>query len=721
MKNLIKKIIKKILKNTCFYPAFRKYKMLLHKEQFGSFSYGLLKKFLLAFKILPKLRIVIAFNGEDLIEKKAILFQKKCRKMRFSILPKDKFVYDFDPFILPIYCAEEKQAIGNLTVNYTKILREGFVKIRKEIVKKLNQNNITYSQKIFLKSVLKICDGVEILRNRYLKELATLKLKCKNDQSIKNIKEIQEMLTQVPIYPARSFREALQSFLFVNSLIWLADHCLVGLGRLDQILYPYLKKDLEKGVLTQKEAFDLLKEFLMKLHRGYKYKSNVLLGDTGQVIVLGGKNIDGSDASNELTFMIMDALKELKLPDPKIVLRVHSNTSDELWNKALDCLLTGLQYPLFSNDEVIIPALIKFGYSEEDAFNYGTSACWEPQIPGKSLDQNNLSTLNFLEPLNETIKQINEENLNIKNFDDFLTLYKKNLRMYVKKEIIKLNAINFEPSPLLSLLIDDCLENLKDISEGGARYNNYGILSVGLGNTVNAIFNIKRIVFQERKYSFNELSHILKNNFSHSEILLENLRNKGLKFCMDVEEVISLVNELVEIVSQTLRNFNNKYGGKFKFGLSSPSFIVFGKTFPASLDGRKYGEPLGVQVSPLPSNPSLSYTEIANFASKINYEKAFNGAVLDLILERDFIEKNREKFIKFFKTFFKIGGMQLQLNILDYNTLIAAKKNPELFHGLIVRVWGFCTYFKDLPEEYQTLIIERAKYYESISNKHSEI
>jgi len=718
MKNFLKKIIKNFLKAIWLYPLFRKYKILLHKEQFKSpCDYSLIKKFLPSLKNLFRVRIVVIFRGRALIRKKAILFRKSCKKMKFSISPDDKFVYDIDPFILPMYFdLKERYIIGNLTINYNKILRGGLAKIQKEVIKKLEKKEITPPQKIFLCSLLEVYNGIKILRERYLKEL--MRPKWRNNQ---NMKEIHKMLTQVPLHPARSFREALQAFLFVNSLIWLDDHCLVGLGRLDQILYPYLKADLRRGVLSKKEAFNFLKEFLMKLHQGYKYKSNVLLGDTGQAIILGGKNVDGSDASNELTFMVMDALRELKLPDPKIILRVHSKTPDELWNKALECLLSGLQYPLFSNDEVIIPALIKFGHLKEDAFNYGTSACWEPLIPGKSLDQNNLFNFNFLEPLHGTIEKISKENLNIKSFDDFLILYKEHLKIYIRKEIRRLNKIDFEPSPLLSLLMDDCLGNLKDISEGGTRYNNYGMLSVGLGNAVNALFNIERIVFQEKKYSFNELSQIIKKNFSDSEVLLENLRNKGVKFCMDDERVISLVNELIRVVFQSLKNFNNKFGGEFKFGLSSPAFISLSRDFPASLDGRRHGEPFGVNISPLPFSPTLSYTEIANFAFKINYEEAFNGAVVDLMAERNLIEKNKEKFIDFLKTFFKKGGMQLHLNVLDSKTLIDAKKNPELFPELTVRVWGFCAYFKDLSEEYQNLVIERAQYYESISSKYSKM
>ena len=721
MKNSIKKNVKNFLNNVGFCPFIKKFYILLYKEQNGSYKFNFAQKLFISLKIFLRSKLIIVSNGKNLTEKKAILFRKSCEKMKISILPNDKFVYDIDYFILPIYSILEKEKnlfiIGNLTINYNKILKEGIINIEENIKNKINNKKITSSQKDFLYNLLEICNGIKILKDRYLKELN--RSKWRNNE---NIKEIREMLEYVPLHPARDFKESLQCFLFINSLLWTNDYPLMGLGRLDKILYPYFKNDLDDGNITEKEAFNLLKDFFINLHKNRKYKSNELLGDTGQVVILGGKNLDGSDSSNELTFMIIDVLKELKIPDVKIILRVHSKTPNELWNKSLECLLSGVQYPLFSNDEVIIPALIEFGYSKEDAFDYGTSACWEPFIPGKSLDQNNLSSLNLLIPISETIKQISQQKeIIIKNFNDFLSLYNKNLKIYIENEVKQLNKINFEPAPLLSLLTDDCLENLKDISEGGARYNNYGELLVGVGNTINAIFNIKRIVFEEEECSFSELSKIIKNNFYESEILLENLRNKGLKFCMDDEIVIGLVNNIIEVIFQTFKNFRNKFGGKFKFGLSSPSFISAGQDFPASLDGRKYGDPFGVHISPVPFSPPLSYTEIANFASQINYEKSFNGDVLDLILERNFVDQNKGNFIKFLITFFNLGGMQCHLNILDYNILMKAKENPDLFPDLIVRVWGFCAYFKDLPEEYQNLVIERAKYYESIGNQYSEV
>ncbi|MGB9680689.1 MAG: pyruvate formate lyase family protein, partial [Minisyncoccia bacterium] len=590
MKKILKNISKKLLKHFWLYPFVQKYMLLCKKYSNNFDDQNLLNQIRVALKILPYLRFVIG-KGDSLLERKADIFQKTCKRMKIFVSPKDSFMYTIDPFVLPIYRVNDEMIpIGNLTINYSRVFKKGFKQIEEEIRKEINLRDLDSSQEIFLKSLLKVLKGVETIRERYLKELKKLKKKVKG-VDLEKIEDLIILLSRVPMNPSQSFKEALQSILFVNSLIWTCGHPLVGLGRLDQILYPYFKQDIKKGIITKKDAYEFLKEFLLKLHKWYQFKSNVLPGDTGQVIIIGGKNPDGSDASNELSYMILDALRELKLPDPKLVARVHSNTPLQLWEKAFDCVLEGLGYPLFSNDEVIIPALIQFGYDAEDSYNYVTSACWEPLIPGKSLDQNNIATINFLDPLNKLFTDIGKNKIKITNFGDFLESYKETLGSYLKILIKYIEEhVKFGPSPFLSLLVENCTKQLKDISENGAKYNNLGFLSIALGNTVNALLNVKRVIFEERKISLEEVSRVLRDNFRNYDILLTDLKNKGLKFCMDEKEVISLTNEIINFTYQVIEKFKNIYGGKYKFGLSSPAFINMAKDFPASFDGRKRGE-----------------------------------------------------------------------------------------------------------------------------------
>ncbi len=710
MKKLIQKI-KHYLKTTFIGAYFYKTKWL-YKKEFG-FSNKKTSRLFIFFcflRTLFKIKIVTTREKDEFL-REAILFKKSCRKLRISILPNSSFVYDIDPFILKVNSSSYfKQLIGNITVNYQKVISKGFLEIKKEIQKSLSEQRLNAEEEKFLKGMLIIIEGIEILQRRYLESLR--KYSFKN----KKIQNLIKIFQKIPLIPPTDLKSALQFYLFINSLVWLESNSLVGLGRLDQIFYPYFLADIKKGKITIKETYSLFKEFFILLHKDYQYKSNVLLGDTGQVIILGGKNKDGTDATNELTYIIIDTLKDLNIPNHKIVLRVHNNTNKKLWDKSMDCLISGLQSPLFSNDDTIIPALIEFGYKSEDAFDYGTSACWEPLILGKSLDQNNIDNIIFLQPLTKIIN-----NTEPQDFEEFFSMYKKELKKMLSRKIKDLNKIKFAFSPFLSLLVDDCLEKRCDISCGGARYNNYGLLSVSIGNAVNSLLNIEKIVFKEKKYSLKELLTIIKNNFYDNEKIREELKNKGLKFGMDDSKVIYITNEIINCVYGAFRKKHNKLGGRFKFGLSSPAFIDLAKEFPPSLDGRKRGENFGVHISPVMGTQEIGFTEIANFASRIDYKKAFNGAVLDVILERKFLLENKKKIIDYIKTYFRLGGFQLQCNVLDLKTLILAKNNPDQFPNLIVRVWGFCTYFKDLPSEYQDLIIKRANYYESISYKNSEI
>jgi len=483
----------------------------------------------------------------------------------------------------------------------------------------------------------------------------------------------------------------------------MAGHHLIGLGRLDQILYSFYLNDIKKGSLNKDKAIFLIKEFLKSIHKGFKYKSNVLPGDTGQVIVLGGKDHMGKDQCNELTFIFMNVMKDLKLPDPKIVLRVHENTPDEIWYTAIDLLSEGLGYPLFSNDDVIIPALQKFGYEFNDSYNYVVSACWEPHIPGVSLDQNNVLNLNLLEPL---ITLFNSNLIdNINSFDEFWSLYKKELIRYVEENIKSIEKIKFKPSPLLSLLTE-CRK--KDISECGAKYNHLGILTVGLPNVVNSLLNIKRWI-NTKKFSLSEIKAVVKTNFQKNPVLLYDARNKGIKFGNDDVEVIELTNNIINIVVSVVENKVNPLGGKYKLGYSSPAFVEIGKHLPATPDGRKDKESLGVHISP--THGRITLVELFNFSSKLNYTKVFNGAVTDIIIDAHFLKRYFNSFINLFKSFILIKGAQLQCNVLDYKKLLDALNNPNKYPNLIVRVWGFSTYFKDLPIEYQQLILQRARQY----------
>ena len=356
---------------------------------------------------------------------------------------------------------------------------------------------------------------------------------------------------------------------------------------------------------------------------------------------------------------------------------------------------------------LFIDKMIEFGYDKEDATNYVVSACWEPSAVGKGFEQNNINFISFLKPLNKLFDKSSDEFIRgINDFDTLFEMYKNNLKEEADNLINVLDAIEWNEDPLLSMFIDDCNQKQRDISKGGAKYNHYGITTVSLANTVNSLYNIKDLVFDNNKIGLLELNEIRKDNFKDNENVLNLLKNNSKHFGCDDEEIINLTNEIICHLEDCFKGYTNRLGGKIKFGLSAPSYISAGQEISASFDGRRNGEAFSTHIS---SDSNEDYTEIMRFASKIDYDgNKFNGNVLDLMASPNFITDNFEKFTDFLEISASLGYFQMQMNVVDSKTLIEAKENPELHPNLIVRVWGFSAYFNDLPLEYKDVLIDRA-------------
>ena len=617
-------------------------------------------------------------------------------------IPKSGFIFFLDEFK---NLSEEGHIIDNISIDYSRVLKTSVYEYNELYFHPKSGRGFARDlSSDFIKNQLDTLDGIELLIYRIIKKLRN----SNHNERAKFARYFENMIDK----PAEHFEEALQRILFYNQLLWQTGHGLNGLGRLDKILEDYYFDDLNSGFITQEEVYDLIKSFLKTLHTYYWYKSAALMGDTGQVIVLGGKYDDEYGEYyfyNDLTYMFIQAIKELQLPDPKVLLRVSDETPRDLIELSLETINTGIGSPLFSNDEIVIDKMIEFGYDKEDANNYVVSACWEPSAVGKGFEQNNINFISFLKPLNEIFDGETEQFLdNILSFDELFNSYKYYLKKDADELIAILDDIEWNNDPMLSLFIDDCNDRNMDISQGGAKYNHYGITTVGLANTVNSLYALKKLVFEERKYSLNELNKIRKNNFKKDkhQSVLNDLKNVKPRFGMDDDEILDISQEIVQFLEDCFKDYTNKFGGKIKFGLSAPSYISAGAEISASFDGRKAGEPLSTHIS---LDTNKDFTEVLRFASKLDYGGAkFNGNVVDLMLSPNFIKNHSDKFTDFIYSSIKLGFFQMQMNVVDSKTLIEAKENPESHPNLIVRVWGFSAYFNDLPEEYQDLLISRA-------------
>lgn len=593
----------------------------------------------------------------------------------------DRFFYSIDVFKTWYILGMQ---INNSTIDYSKIV---YGTLDDLIIQNKNNNFVKENNKTVhaIKGYLFRC--VDYVQNSQLK----------------NKDNILHWLENIVQGESLSLEEALQRILFLNMIQWQTQHRLVGLGRLDKLLDKVYQYDKKNNNLSNGQTLSIIKDFCIALHKYYWFKSDALMGDTGQIIVLGGKQEDDTYFCNELTYAFIQAIKELQIPDPKLLLRSAKDMPLELMEAAVECIGTGIGSPLLSNDELVVPNMQKFGYEKNDAYNYVTSACWEPLVPANSHEQNNIGLINFLLPF-ELISE-KEGYSQITNFDELYERYIIHLEGHIIYICSLLNEIRWAKDPLLSAFTESCQNRCVDISDGGGKYNNYGILSLAMSNTVNAFFNIKKYVFDDKIITLQQLDFLKKNNFrGHDEIRKILVQQKF--FGTDNLEVIRFTNRLFDDANKIVGKYCNKYGGRAKFGLSSPGYIIASKDFPASFDGRRFGEPFAVHIS---ADGNISYSELMNFAVNLDYsDTKFNGNVLDFFVSPNMLEDNKKKFVSFLMKSLEIGIFQMQINVVKSETLIAAKSNPEKYKDLIVRVWGFNAYFIELPEEYKDYLISRA-------------
>lgn len=641
-------------------------------------------KLLGLFKFILTHKIVYLHNNRcGGVMTSALQFNAMAKYMRPGVY--NGYVYPLDYKVVR-EMNQNYQPIASVTVDYSKLIA-GNLYCKSEDIDNMRDSDFKYSLTMCLGGIRTIISNV-----------CSITLNNNNSRFRKLRTYFDRMLDK----PCESFDEAIQRILFYNGLFWQNKHKQNGIGRLDLILYPYYKADLEKGVITKDSAKQMLHNMCLVLGKDMAFKSAALLGDTGQVIILGGIDEQGQNVENEITHILLEIFTESPKPDPKLILRVNSHTSEELWGKAIKCILRGSGSPLLMNEDVIMPLMKSFGYATEDVYNFGTSACWEPLIIGKSLDQNNcIKNITILDALETTLS--NYSNVSYQSLLD-------NLGLEIAKRIAKHDLhVEFDRAPILSLFFDDCIKKEKDFSEGGAKYNHHGLLVVGLPNLINSILNIKKYVFDTKLCSLKDCLSCIQNDYAGHEDLRLLFKDGALKFGSDSEEVVSLTNHIMEQIGAAVAK-RTMFGEKIKVGFSSPSYIGLAKEYPASLDGRHKGDPFAVHISPISSNIDIS--EILDFASSLKYEgNRMNGNVVDFIVPASYT-KNPDKLVTILKTACKKGIFELQLNVLDKKTLIDAKAHPEKYPNLIVRVWGFSAYFNDLPEEYKDNLIQRAELYE---------
>jgi len=591
------------------------------------------------------------------------------------------------------YYIHERGSVCNVTPDYSKLLRTGLRKTEQSLRRRVRQTDLSSEQRQFAEAAADVVSELRAFALRY-RDCAEA---CQN-------RTAADSMEWISAEPPRSFLEALQLLRLIHFALWCSGNYHNTFGRFDQYMMPYAQTDLN-ACADREDLLELLEEFFINCNKDSDLYPGMQQGDNGQSIVLGGRNAAGEDCCNLLTELCLTACGELKLIDPKLNLRVHSGTPFSLYVKGTQLTRLGLGFPQYSNDDVIVPALLRWGYRPEDAWNYSIAACWEVIIPGAGMDIPNLNALSFPETVSSCIPALAD----CSDFESFLEVVHGRLTQRAEQMVRKIGKIYAEPAPLLSLMMDGCVETLQDISQGGV-YNNYGFHGAGLATAADSLAAIRRYVYREKVLTPQKLQIMLDNDFAGEDAWLHRLRYETEKFGFDDEGVDTLATQLLDWYADALEGKTNSRGGICRAGTGSAMYYLWdGSTLGATPDGRRRGEALPCNYSPslfvrVPGPISL----IKSF-TKPHLVRAANGGPLTLELHDSLFreEGSVRKVAAFVQSFFRLGGHQLQLNAVNREQLLDAKAHPEAHRNLIVRVWGWSGYFVELDEAYQDHILKR--------------
>ncbi len=675
--------------------------------------------------------------------------------------------------------------VGHVTVKYWEVLEIGYEGIMAKAQAELDHCNVgdgDYAERSrFLEAVIMSCQAVIDYANRYAKLALEMAEKCTDPQRKAELLVIASNCSKVPAKGATNFWEACQSFWFVQQLLQMesSGHS-ISPGRFDQYMYPYYKKDIESGAITRTAAQELIDCIWVKLNDLNKVRDAASAeGFAGyslfQNLIVGGQNKDGEDMTNDLSFMCIEASMHVHLPAPSLSIRVWNGSPHDLLIKAAELTRTGIGLPAYYNDEVIIPALQNRGLSLADAREYNIIGCVEPQKAGKTEGWHDAAFFNMCRPLElvfangmdqgEMVGIPTGDVTKMETFDEFYDAYKKQMEYCISLLVNADNAIDVAhakrcPLPFLSSMIDDCIKRGKTVQEGGAVYNFTGPQGFGIANMADSLYAIRQLVYQEKKFTMEELKEALAWNYGKgldeqsvrdittgilremtesgakvdadtAAAVLKSVMNAQMspekmaryqeihdmiaevpKFGNDLPEVDYFARDVAYTYTRPLQNFKNPRGGQYQAGLYPVSANVpLGGQTGATPDGRYAHTPVADGVSPSAGKDVNGPTAAASSVAKLDHFIVSNGTLFNQKFHPSALSgrEGLEKFVALIRSYFDQKGMHMQFNVVSRETLLDAQAHPENYKHLVVRVAGYSALFTTLSKSLQDDIIRRTE------------
>ncbi len=512
--------------------------------------------------------------------------------------------------------------------------------------------------------------------------------------------DLAEMLKRVPAHPAGSFHEALLSLRIINFALWVEGNYQISLGRFDQYLYPYLEKDLREGILNEREAYELLSEFFLSLNKDNDIYPGVQPGDNGQSLMLGGKTKSGSYLFNAVSRMSLEACEELRLIDPKINIRVGRDTPEEVYLSGTRLTRVGLGFPQYSNDDVVIPGLMKLGYDYEDAVEYVVAACWEFIVPGVADDVVNIAALSFPKTIDICLHR---DLAGCGNYEEFAGCVEKQMEKDIDEQCRAVGNLHFVTAPLLEGLMN---------WNGKPKYINYGMHGVGISTAVDSLTAIEESIFDKRNIDPEKLIKAVDDDFENDPVLLHRLRYETEKLGSNEPRSNRNLKLLLNRFASLLNNRPNDKGGVWRAGTGSAMYYLwYADEIGASADGRRKGEPFAANYS-VSLFAKVDPFSLLKAMTCPDLTQVINGGPLTLEFHSLVFASSEgiRAVASYIRRFIGLGGHQLQLNAVNADTLRDAQEHPEKYPLLIVRVWGWSAYFVELDKAYQDHVIARQEY-----------
>jgi pyruvate formate-lyase/glycerol dehydratase family glycyl radical enzyme len=645
-------------------------------------------------------------------------------------------------------------ADGHLTVDLKRVVGEGIISFKEQAQKKIQSLDLSYpddmSQLPFLNACVILCDAIVAFAHRYA-ALAEQMAKEEKDPARKvELERISEICLRVPEYPARSLHEALQAYWFINLIIQIENNGhSYSLGRLDRNLFEYYENDLKTGELeSDEDAVELLSCLFLKLfqlNKVFTYDNAKCFSgyQLFQNITIGGQDRNGHDATNRLSYLILETQAAIKLHTPSISARYHDRISNKFIRACLDCIKLGGGQPALYSDEIYIPALVNRGMAIEDAIEYSVVGCVEAVAEGKCGHRPNGSGLinlgkivelalhNGVDPATGLCNHKGRGDLStFRSFDEAFEQIKEFSAFYIRQQVIwdniidKCTEINIG-DPLVSMLVQDCIGRGHALKEGGMIYDYAGPEFIGTANVGNILAAIKKIIFEDKILTGEQVLHAMRTNFSDDTTTptgaeIQRILLNAPKYGNDDDYVDSLTVEYFRFICEEIVKYKTTRYGRGPIGaMWQPSTstisanVPFGDSVGATPDGRLAHEPLADTTSPMHGTDVNGPTASLKSVSKLPTMLISGGELLNMRLNPSSIETEdgNEKFISLIRTYLgDLKGMHIQFNIIDTGILKDAQKQPEKYKDLMVRVAGYSALFAPLDKHLQDDIIARTEH-----------